>query len=211
MKIVLFGPPGAGKGTHAGFVSKKTGAVHISTGDMFRENLKNETPLGKKAKEYMDKGLLVPDEVVIEMVIDRIGRDDAKGNFLLDGFPRTIAQADALNEACGGVDLVLHLAVPRDILIQRLSGRLICKGCGAVYHKTNMPPKKEGVCDSCGEAKIYQRDDDKPEAVEKRLDIYENETKALIDYFKAADVLKTVERITLEDVQADINSVLESM
>jgi len=208
MKIVLFGPPGAGKGTNAGFVAQKTGAVHISTGDMFRENLKKETPLGKKAKGYMDKGLLVPDDVVIDMVQERISRADAKNNFLLDGFPRTIPQADALNKMCGGVELVLHLTVPRDVIIQRLSGRILCKDCGEVYHKTNMPPKVDGVCDKCGGKRIYQRDDDKPEAIRKRLDVYDSETKALLDYYQKAGVLKTVDKVERQETQDAIAAIL---
>lgn len=168
MRLILLGAPGAGKGTQAEYLSKRFSIPHISTGDILRENVKNETELGKKAKEYMDKGLLVPDEIVIEIVKDRLSKEDCKNGFLLDGFPRTIAQAEALDkvleELGQKIDKVLNIEVPDEKILERMSGRRICKNCGASFHVIYRPPQKEGVCDVCG-GELYQREDDKEETV----------------------------------------------
>jgi len=192
MRLILLGAPGAGKGTQAEYLSKRFSIPHISTGDILRENVKNETELGKKAKEYMDKGLLVPDEIVIEIVKDRISKEDCKNGFLLDGFPRTIAQAEALDkvleELGQKIDKVLNIEVPDEKILERMSGRRICKNCGASFHVISRPPQKEGVCDVCG-GELYQREDDKEETVKKRLEVYHAQTQPLIDYYKAKGLL----------------------
>uniref|UniRef100_A0A7C5V6G8 Adenylate kinase n=1 Tax=Caldicellulosiruptor owensensis TaxID=55205 RepID=A0A7C5V6G8_9FIRM len=192
MRLILLGAPGAGKGTQAEYLSKRFSIPHISTGDILRENVKNETELGKKAKEYMDKGLLVPDEIVIEIVKDRISKEDCKNGFLLDGFPRTIAQAEALDkvlqELGQKIDKVLNIEVPDEKILERMSGRRICKNCGASFHVIYRPPQKEGVCDVCG-GELYQREDDKEETVKKRLEVYHAQTQPLIDYYKAKGLL----------------------
>ncbi|ADL42168.1 adenylate kinase [Caldicellulosiruptor obsidiansis OB47] len=195
MRLILLGAPGAGKGTQAEYLSKRFSIPHISTGDILRENVKNETELGKKAKEYMDKGLLVPDEIVIEIVKDRISKEDCKNGFLLDGFPRTIAQAEALDkvlqELGQKIDKVLDIEVPDEKILERMSGRRICKNCGASFHVIYRPPQKEGVCDVCG-GELYQREDDKEETVKKRLEVYHAQTQPLIDYYKAKGLLVVV-------------------
>ncbi|MDX1797579.1 MAG: adenylate kinase, partial [Candidatus Lokiarchaeia archaeon] len=194
-KLILFGPPGAGKGT---FSSQIKGVVpeivHISTGDIFRENLKNETPLGVKAKSYMDKGELVPDDVTIEMVRDRLNKGDVKENgFILDGFPRTIHQAEALSDITE-VDLLLLLEVSRDIIFKRILGRYGCNSCGEIYNKYTLPPKVEGICDKCGaEIKFEQRSDDNEETLKSRLDAYEKNAKPLIKYYKKRGKLKKID------------------
>ncbi|BCS80855.1 adenylate kinase [Anaerocellum diazotrophicum] len=192
MRLILLGAPGAGKGTQAEFLSKRFSIPHISTGDILRENVKNETDLGKKAKEYMDKGLLVPDEIVIEIVKDRLSKEDCKNGFLLDGFPRTIAQAEALDkvleEIGQKIDKVLSIEVPDEKILERMSGRRICKNCGASFHVIYRPPQKEGVCDVCG-GELYQREDDKEETVKKRLEVYHAQTQPVIDYYKAKGLL----------------------
>ncbi|ADQ41229.1 adenylate kinase [Caldicellulosiruptor acetigenus I77R1B] len=192
MRLILLGAPGAGKGTQAEYLSKRFSIPHISTGDILRENVKNETELGKKAKEYMDKGLLVPDEIVIEIVKDRISKEDCKNGFLLDGFPRTIAQAEALDkvlqELGQKIDKVLNIEVPDEKILERMSGRRICKNCGASFHVIYRPPQKEGVCDVCG-GELYQREDDKEETVKKRLEVYHAQTQPLIDYYRAKGLL----------------------
>ncbi|MCK4779812.1 MAG: nucleoside monophosphate kinase, partial [Candidatus Lokiarchaeota archaeon] len=178
-KLILFGPPGAGKGTFSGQIKRILPDItHISTGDIFRENLKNETPLGLKAKSYMDKGELVPDEVVIDMVRDRLNKEDAKKNgFILDGFPRTLPQAEALSNITE-IDLLLLLQVSRDIIFKRILGRYGCKNCGEIYNKYTLPPKVEGKCDKCGaEIKFEQRSDDNEETLKNRLDTYEKNAK----------------------------------
>ncbi|MEA4988898.1 MAG: adenylate kinase [Anaerovorax sp.] len=189
MNLVLLGPPGAGKGTQATQIAEKYNIPHISTGDIFRKNVKEGTPLGKKAQEYMSKGELVPDDLVIELVEDRLTEDDCKSGFLLDGFPRTVYQAEKfdiyLKEKNSAIDKVLDIDVEKDILIDRMIGRRVCKNCGATYHVKNMPPKKEGVCDVCG-GKIYQRADDTLETVSNRLQVYLKQTSPLIDYYEKA-------------------------
>lgn len=186
MRIVLLGPPGAGKGTQAVRLVEKYNIPHISTGDIFRKNLKEKTKLGLKAKEYMDKGLLVPDELVVDIVKSRLMEDDCKEGFLLDGFPRTVEQADALeaelNKLGWKLDGVINIEVKDEVLIDRLTGRLVCRKCGATYHSKFNKPKQEDVCDVCG-GELYTRDDDKVETVKNRLDVYKNQTQPLIDYY----------------------------
>ena len=196
MRIIMLGAPGAGKGTQAKLISERYGIPHISTGDIFRSNIKNGTELGKKAKTYMDQGQLVPDELTCDLVVDRIAQDDAKDGYVLDGFPRTIPQAEALKHALEGrgesVDFAIDVDVPDENIIKRMSGRRACVSCGATYHVVYNPPKKEGVCDVCGSGLIL-RDDDKPETVKKRLDVYHSQTQPLIDYYQKDGVLKEVD------------------
>lgn len=186
------GPPGAGKGTHAADFSKELGIPHISTGDIFREAVKNQTPVGKKAKEYMDRGELVPDDIVVEVVLERLQLPDCKKGFILDGFPRNIAQAEMLSGRLHvNLDAVIDFATSKKKVLERLTGRRLCKQCGAVYHIKNIPPKREGICDKCG-GPLYQRDDDKAETIEHRLEVYSQETKALLDYYKKRKLLVRV-------------------
>lgn len=196
MKIIMLGAPGAGKGTQAKQIADKYGIPHISTGDIFRANLKQGTELGKKAKEYMDQGLLVPDELTCDLVMDRIGQEDCKDGFVLDGFPRTIPQAEALDAALSKIsqkmDYAIDVDVPDENIVNRMSGRRACLNCGATYHIVSIPTKVEGICDRCGE-KVVLRDDDQPETVKKRLDVYHAQTQPLIDYYKKQDILKTVD------------------
>ncbi len=210
--IILFGPPGAGKGTFSGQIKKVIPNIaHISTGDIFRENLKNKTPIGLKAKQYMDKGELVPDDVVIEMVKDRLNKDDAKNEgFILDGFPRTLPQAKALSEITN-IDLFLLLEVSRDIITKRILGRYSCKNCGKIYNKYTLPPQKEGVCDKCGaEIKFEQRSDDNEETLKNRLDAYEKNAKPIIKYYKKKKLLKRINaENTLALTEDQIKEILE--
>ena len=196
MKIIMLGAPGAGKGTQAKQIADKYGIPHISTGDIFRANLKQGTELGKKAKEYMDQGLLVPDELTCDLVMDRIGQEDCKDGFVLDGFPRTIPQAEALDAALSKIgqkmDYAIDVDVPDQNIENRMSGRRACLNCGATDHIVSIPTKVEGICDRCGE-KVVLRDDDQPETVKKRLDVYHAQTQPLIDYYKKQDILKTVD------------------
>lgn len=196
MKIIMLGAPGAGKGTQAKRIAEKYSIPHISTGDIFRANIKAGTELGIKAKSYMDKGKLVPDEVTIGMLIDRIHEDDCKGGFVLDGFPRNIPQAQSLDkvlkELSEKIDFAVDVDVPDENIINRMSGRRACLNCGATYHISFNPPKKEAVCDSCSH-ELVLRDDDKPETVKKRLEVYHEHTQPLIDYYKKEDVLRTVD------------------
>lgn len=196
MKLVILGPPGAGKGTQAESIIEKYNIPHISTGDIFRENIKNETELGKKAKGYMDKGLLVPDELVIDIVEDRLQRDDCKDGFLLDGFPRTVQQAvslDAMLDKMGTkLDRVINIEVNPEILVERAVGRRICKTCGATYHIKFNPPKVEGVCDKDG-TPLIQREDDTEETVSTRIKVYSDQTTPLIDYYKAQSLLLNID------------------
>ena len=196
MKIIMLGAPGAGKGTHAKKITEKFGIPAISTGDIFRENIKNGTELGKKAKEYMDAGNLVPDELVCDLVVDRLKQDDCKNGYILDGFPRTIPQADALTAALAknddAIDYALEIFIEDQAIIDRMSGRRVCKSCGATYHVVNIPPKTEGVCDEC-DGELIVRDDDAPETVKKRLDVYHEQTAPLIDYYKKQGILKVID------------------
>jgi adenylate kinase len=212
MKIIMLGAPGAGKGTQAKRIAEKYNVPHISTGDIFRENIKEGTPLGKKAQEYMNRGELVPDSLVIEIATDRLTKDDCKEGFLLDGFPRTVEQAEALDKflAEGGkkVDHVLDIDVDADILMKRLTGRRVCKGCGATFHITNIPPKVEGVCDVCGE-ELYQRDDDTEETVANRIEVYNSQTKPLIDYYeKSGNISHLDGSVDPDELLAEIVKIL---
>lgn len=204
MNILLMGLPGAGKGTQAEKIVTHYNIPHISTGDMFREAMKNETPLGVEAKSYMDKGELVPDDVTNGIVKERLAQNDTKKGFLLDGFPRTLAQANALDEILTQlgkqVDAVINIDVNPDILQARLTGRIICRECGATYHKLNNPPKVEGVCDKCGSTDFYQREDDKPETVENRIQINLKQAQPLLDYYSNKNVLFNVNGEDVIDV-----------
>ena len=212
MKIIMLGAPGAGKGTQAKQIAAKYSIPHISTGDIFRANIKNGTDLGKKAKEYMDQGLLVPDELTCDLVMDRIAQDDAKNGFVLDGFPRTIPQAEALDAALTmigqAMDYAIDVDVPDENIINRMSGRRACLNCGATYHIVSIPPKKEGICDTCGN-ELVLREDDKPETVKKRLDVYHDQTQPLIDYYNGKGILKSVDGTQpMEKVFEDITAIL---
>ena len=211
-KLILFGPPGAGKGTFSGQIKKVAPEIiHISTGDIFRENLKNETPLGLKAKSYMDKGELVPDDVTIAMVRDRLDREDVKRKgFILDGFPRTLPQAQALTDITE-IDLLLLLQVSRDIIFKRILGRYGCNNCGEIYNKFTLPPKVDGICDKCGaEIKFEQRSDDNEETLKNRIDAYEKNAKPLIKYYKKRRKLKKVDASdTLSFTEDDIKKIIE--
>ena len=208
MNLILLGPPGAGKGTQAAKIIEKYDIPHISTGDIFRANIKEGTELGKKAQEYMNKGELVPDELVVEIATDRLKADDCKNGFVLDGFPRTIPQAEALDAALKKIsesmDYAIDVDVPDENIVKRMGGRRACVGCGATYHLVYAAPKKDGICDVCG-GELILRDDDKPETVKKRLDVYHEQTQPLIDYYTKAGILKTV------DGTVDIDVVFENI
>lgn len=208
MKIIMLGAPGAGKGTQAKKIAAKYEIPHISTGDIFRANIKNGTELGKKAKTYMDQGLLVPDELVVDLVVDRVNQDDCVNGYVLDGFPRTIPQAEALTKALEALgqkmDYAIDVNVPDENIVKRMGGRRACVGCGATYHLEYAPPKKDGICDTCG-AELILRDDDKPETVQKRLNVYHEQTQPLIDYYTSEGILKTV------DGTVDINDVFQAI
>jgi adenylate kinase len=182
MKLIIFGPPGSGKGTYSSRIAPKFNIPHIATGDIFREIAKSETPLGKKVAEYLNKGELVPDNIVIEILKERISKEDCKNGFILDGYPRTIPQAEAL-EKITKIDKIINLVVPEDVIIQRLSTRRICKKCGSIFNIRTLPPKKEGICDYCG-GELYQREDDKPEVIRERLKIYQRQTEPLLNFYK---------------------------
>ena len=212
MRIIMLGAPGAGKGTQAKKIAEKYNIPHISTGDIFRANIKNETELGKKAKTYMDQGMLVPDELTISLVMDRFQEPDARNGYVLDGFPRTIPQAEsldaALKESGSQIDHAINVDVPDEAIVKRMSGRRACVNCGATYHLQYAAPKKDGVCDHCGEGLIL-RDDDKPETVEKRLGVYHDQTQPLIDYYAQKGVLKEVDGTRdLEEVFGQIKKIL---
>lgn len=197
MNIILMGLPGAGKGTQAEKIVATYGIPHISTGDMFRAAMQQETELGLKAKSFMDKGELVPDEVTNGIVKERLQQADTEKGFLLDGFPRTQAQAEALDKIMEdlnrSIDAVINIEVNPDILMQRLTGRIICRNCGSTYHKTNNPPKVEGTCDRCGSHDFYQREDDKPETVENRIQINIEQSKPILNYYNAKGLLRNVD------------------
>lgn len=213
MKLIMLGAPGAGKGTQAKQIAEQYNIPHISTGDIFRANIKNGTDLGKKAKAFMDKGELVPDELTCDLVMDRIQQDDCENGFVLDGFPRTIPQAEALEDALSKInesmDYAIDVDVPDENIVSRMSGRRACLECGATYHIVAIPPKKEGICDKCGH-ELVLRDDDKPETVQKRLDVYHEQTQPLIDFYKGKGILQSVDGTQpMEKVFADIREILK--
>ncbi|MDO4343226.1 MAG: adenylate kinase [Eubacteriales bacterium] len=212
MKIIMLGAPGAGKGTQAKRIAKKYSIPHISTGDILRANVKGETELGKKAQVFMNQGLLVPDDLVIDMLMDRIGQADCEKGYVLDGFPRTIPQAESLDAALAGLgekmDFAIDVDVPDENIVKRMGGRRACVNCGATYHVEFNPTKTEGICDACGE-KLILRDDDKPETVQKRLDVYHDQTQPLIAYYEKAGILNTVDGTqNMEDVFESIVQIL---
>lgn len=211
MKIILLGSPGVGKGTYAKRISKIYNIPQISTGDMFREAIKNKTEIGLLAETYIDKGDLVPDDVTIKIVEQRLKKDDCKNGFMLDGFPRTITQAEALDKTVV-IDKVLDFTASKEIIIDRLSGRRICKSCGAIYHIRNIIPKVKGVCDKCG-GEVYQRDDDKPEAIKERFVVYKRQTEPLIDYYTKKGILRSINAEwpieQVDNVIADARKALE--
>ncbi|MCR5216740.1 MAG: adenylate kinase [Lachnospiraceae bacterium] len=212
MKIIMLGAPGAGKGTQAKMIASKYTIPHISTGDIFRANIKNGTELGKKAKTYMDQGLLVPDELVVDLIMDRFKEADCANGYVLDGFPRTIPQAEALDKALAEagtkVDVAINVEVPDENIVNRMGGRRACVGCGATYHIVYNPTKVDGVCDTCGKELIL-RDDDKPETVQKRLNVYHEQTEPLIKYYTNKGILKEVDgTVDMNDVFAAIVNIL---
>ena len=214
MKIIMLGAPGAGKGTQAKMIAAKYQIPHISTGDIFRSNIKNGTELGRKAKEYMDQGLLVPDELTVDLVMDRLSQDDCQRGYILDGFPRTIPQAEALTAALAKrgekMDFAIDVDVPDANIVSRMSGRRACTGCGATYHIVHNPSKKGELCEVCGEPLVL-RDDDKPETVQKRLSVYHEQTQPLIEYYSGQKILRTVDGTQpMDDVFAAIIKILEA-
>lgn len=212
MKLIMLGAPGAGKGTQAKKIAEKYNIPHISTGDIFRANIKNGTELGKKAKTFMDQGLLVPDELVVDLVVDRVGQEDCANGYVLDGFPRTIPQAEALDRALSTlgekVDYAINVEVPDGNIVTRMSGRRACVGCGATYHIVYAPTKVENVCDTC-QGELILRDDDKPETVQKRLDVYHEQTQPLIEYYSNKGILREVDgTVDINDVFTAITQIL---
>lgn len=212
MKIIMLGAPGAGKGTQAKKIADKYQIPHISTGDIFRANLKEGTELGKKAKAYMDQGLLVPDELTVDLVLDRINHPDCKDGYVLDGFPRNIPQAQSLTKALADagqhVEFAINIEVPDEAIVARMAGRRACLNCGATYHVVHIPTKVEGICDRCG-GQLILRDDDKPETVKKRLEVYHEQTKPLIDYYTNEHVLVEVDGTQeMEEVFRNIVDIL---
>lgn len=212
MKIIMLGAPGAGKGTQAKKIAEKYQVPHVSTGDIFRANIKEGTELGKKAKTYMDAGKLVPDELTVDLLMDRISKEDCANGYVLDGFPRTIPQAEcleaALNERGEKIDYAVNVEVPDENIINRMGGRRACLTCGATYHLVYIPTKVEGICDHCG-SELVLRDDDKPETVQKRLLVYHEQTQPLIDFYKERDVLREVDGTQdMAEVFADIVKIL---
>ncbi|MGI6781770.1 MAG: adenylate kinase [Acholeplasmataceae bacterium] len=211
MIVILLGAPGAGKGSQAELLVKRYQIPHIATGDIFRENFKKETPIGKLAKEYIDKGQLVPDQLTNDIVRDRLSKKDVQKGFILDGYPRNIVQAEALDkllERFGWkVDAVININPPLDILVERISGRRICSNCGAVYHIKNKKPKVEGICDICG-SPVVQRKDDREETVLKRLEVYENQTKELIDYYRKQGNLHNVSGLEIKKTDEEVVAIL---
>ncbi len=208
MKIIMLGAPGAGKGTQAKMIAEKYSIPHISTGDIFRANIKNGTQLGMEAKQYMDQGLLVPDELTVKILLDRVANEDCKNGYVLDGFPRTIPQAEVLDKALSElgdqIDYAINVDVPDENIVKRMGGRRACLSCGATYHIEHVPPKSEGICDTCGQ-ELVLRDDDKPETVQNRLNVYHEQTQPLIEFYSAKGVLKTV------DGTMDMKEVFEAI
>lgn len=214
MKIIMLGAPGAGKGTQAKMIAAKYSIPHISTGDIFRANIKEGTELGMEAKKYMDNGQLVPDELTVRILLDRVAKDDCKNGYVLDGFPRTIPQAEVLDAEVAKlgekIDFAIDVDVPDENIIKRMSGRRACLKCGATYHIEHVPPKKEGICDTCG-SELVLRDDDKPETVKERLNVYHKQTQPLIDFYNKKGIMKSVcGTKDVNDVFADIVAILEA-
>lgn len=212
MKIVMLGAPGAGKGTQAKMIAEKYGIPHVSTGDIFRANIKNGTALGMEAKTYMDQGRLVPDELTVKILLDRVAQPDCANGYVLDGFPRTIPQAEVLDEALQAqgekLDWAVNVDVPDENIVRRMSGRRACLKCGATYHIEHIPPKKEGVCDACG-SELVLRDDDRPETVQNRLKVYHEQTQPLIDFYTGKGILRSVDGTRdMRDVFAAITEIL---
>lgn len=213
MKIIMLGAPGAGKGTQAKRIADKYQIPHISTGDIFRANIKNGTMLGQKAKTYMEQGALVPDDLVVDLVVDRIQEKDCINGYVLDGFPRTIPQAKALDSALAAldeeIDFAINVEVPDENIIKRMAGRRACLSCGATYHLVHIPTKVEGICDNCG-SELVLREDDKPETVKKRLDVYHEQTQPLIDYYNKKEILAEADGTKdMAEVFADIAKILD--
>ncbi|MBQ7276983.1 MAG: adenylate kinase [Bacilli bacterium] len=208
MRFIIMGPPGAGKGTQAAFIKEYYNIPHISTGDMFREAMRNETKVGIEAKKYIDKGMLVPDSVTNALVKERLSQADCKKGFLLDGFPRNIPQAEALDQIFKDLniklDAVINIDVDFSVLVDRVVGRRVCPKCGASYHITNLKPKKDGICDVCG-SELIQRKDDTEETIKTRLDVYSNQTKPLLDYYKKQNLVKTINGV------GDVNAIFEDI
>ncbi|MBQ1526892.1 MAG: adenylate kinase [Lachnospiraceae bacterium] len=222
MKIIMLGAPGAGKGTQAKRIAEQYGIPHVSTGDIFRANIKEQTPLGMEAKSYMDRGELVPDELTVKILLDRVAKDDCKNGYVLDGYPRTIPQAEVLDKAIEEtkdpsaigadekIDFAINVDVPDENIINRMSGRRACLKCGATYHIQYMPPKTEGICDKC-QSELVIRDDDKPETVRNRLSVYHEQTAPLIDYYSNKGILRTVDGTKdVDEVFSDIKNILEA-
>ncbi len=212
MKIILMGAPGAGKGTHARFLSEKYDIPQIATGDIFRANLREKTPLGLEAKHYMDQGLLVPDELTTNMVLSRLQEEDCRNGYILDGFPRNLNQARALTEALAAlgqeIDFVIHLEIEQDVILHRMEGRRVCERCGASYNLKSLPPRVEGVCDYCGGA-VVQRPDDAPETVLKRLDVYHEQTAPILDYYRELGKEAQVDSgASIDEVRAALIAIL---
>ena len=206
MKIIMLGAPGAGKGTQAKMIAEKYGIPHVSTGDIFRANIKNGTELGRQAKQYMDQGLLVPDELTVKILLDRVAQEDCRDGYVLDGFPRTIPLDEALGKLGETIDYAVNVDVPDENIVKRMSGRRACLKCGATYHVEHIPPKKEGVCDSCG-SELVLRDDDRPETVQNRLKVYHDQTQPLIEYYTGKGALRTVDGT--RDMQDVFRSIVE--
>lgn len=212
MKIIMLGAPGAGKGTQAKMIAEKYRVPHISTGDIFRANIKNGTELGVEAKKYIDQGMLVPDELTVKILLDRVAEPDCVNGYVLDGFPRTIPQAEVLDEALKAlgdkIDYAINVDVPDENIVKRMSGRRACLACGATYHVEHIPPKAEGICDKCGQ-ELVLRDDDKAETVMKRLEVYHKQTQPLIDFYSEQGILKNVDgTVDMKEVFAAITAIL---
>ena len=212
IRIVLLGPPGSGKGTQASALEAKHGSPHIASGDLLRANVRENTALGQQAQPYMDRGELVPDDLILDMMAARLSEPDAQHGYVLDGFPRTVAQAESLEQRLAeleqGLDAVIYLAVPEDEILRRLSGRRTCSECHAVYHIDTMPPSREGICDKCG-AELIQRDDEKPEVIRKRLEVYTEQTQPLLDFYRQRELLEEVDgTIGVENVVREIEHIV---